>query len=63
MSVSDEHNYKTFTKSPPASLSQVYVPQNIRKIYFFIKSQEQVSDENFLYHCIHLARKISSYGI
>ena len=33
------------------------------KFTFFIKSQEHVSDENFLYYCMHLARKISSYGV
>ena len=43
--------------------SQIYVPQNIRKIYFCIKSLGHVSDENFLYYCMHLASKISSYGV
>ena len=33
------------------------------KFTFFIKSQVHVSDENFLYYCMHLASKISSYGV
>ena len=33
------------------------------KFTFCIKSQGHVSDENFLYYCIHLAGKISSYGV
>ena len=28
------------------------------KFTFFIKSQEHVSDENFLYYCMHLGREI-----
>ena len=33
------------------------------KFTFCIKSQRHVSDENFLYHCMYLASKISSYGV
>ena len=33
------------------------------KITFCIKSQGHVSDESFLYYCMHLASKISSYGV
>ena len=33
------------------------------KFTFCIKSQEHVSDENFLYYGIQLASKISSYGV
>ena len=33
------------------------------KFTFCIKSQGHVSDENFLYYCMHLASKISSYGV
>ena len=33
------------------------------KFTFCIKSQGHVSDENFLYYCMHPASKISSYGV
>ena len=33
------------------------------KLTFCIKSQGHVSDENLLYYCMHLASKISSYGV
>ena len=33
------------------------------KFTFCIKSPEHVPDENFLYHCMHLASKISSYRV
>ena len=33
------------------------------KFTFCIKSPGHVSDENFLYYCMHLAGKISSYGV
>ena len=33
------------------------------KFTFCIKSQGHVSDENFLYYCMHLASKISSYDV
>ena len=33
------------------------------KFTFCIKSPGHVSDENFLYYCMHLASKISSFGV
>ena len=33
------------------------------KFTFCIKSPGHVSDENFLYYCMHLASKISFYGV
>ena len=33
------------------------------KFTFCIRSQGHVSDENFLYYCMHLASKISSCGV
>ena len=42
---------------------QVYVPQTYAEFTFCIKSQGHVSDENFLYYCMHLASKISSYTV
>ena len=33
------------------------------KFTFCIKSPRHVPDENFLYHCMHLASKISSYRV
>ena len=46
-------NCNRFTKGEVNEV-QVYVPQNIHKIFhkiFCIKSQGHVSDENFLYYC------------
>ena len=38
-------------------------PKTYAKFTFCIKSQGHVYDENFLYYCMHLAIKISSYGV
>ena len=45
------------------SWQQVYVPQNIRKIYFFHKISRTPFWWKFLYYCMQLASKISSHGV
>ena len=37
--------------------------KHTQNLTFCVKSQGHVSDENFLYYCMHLASKITSYGV
>ena len=52
----------SFTKNVTVLYSYMYL-KTYAKFTFCIKSQGHVSDESFLYYCMHLARKISSYGV
>ena len=51
---------------PPKSGNVMYRYMYLKtyaKFTFCIKPQRHVSDENFLYYCIHLASTISSYSV
>ena len=53
---------KIGTKEADTTYGYMYL-KTYSKFTFYIKSQGRVSDENFLYCCMHLASKISSCGV